>query len=100
VTSGDCNKCIAENQVGFCYELLMRGNDKLCMSSSLYAKKKIALADCIHAFRIAGEKQNILHLYCQSSLQPQYCDRMCPSDITNTKQHGWGGGGLVAGLPP
>jgi len=50
VTSRECNECIAENQVGFCYELLTRGNDKLRMFSSLYAQKKIAVADCNHVF--------------------------------------------------
>jgi hypothetical protein len=70
VTSRDCNKFIAENQVAFSYELLMRGNDKLGMFSSLCTERTIVVADFIQVFLMLV-RNNIFHLYYQSLLQPQ-----------------------------
>ena len=38
LTSRDCNECIAENRAAFVYELLMGGNDKLCVFEPLYTE--------------------------------------------------------------
>jgi len=77
VTSGDCNECIAENQVGFCYELVMRGNEKTVNVFEPLCIEKYCFGRLYSHVPTAGEKQNIFHLYYQSSLQPQYCDRLC-----------------------
>jgi hypothetical protein len=95
------NQCTAENQVAFCYKLLMMGNDKLWMFSSLYAQKKIALADCVHAFLLLPRDRTYFTFITRPHCGQSIGTACVPSgDFTNTMQRGWGGGGGGAGLPP
>jgi hypothetical protein len=67
------------------------------MFSSLYAQKKIALADCVHAFLLLARNKTYFTFITRPHCGRSIGTACVPSsDITNTMQRGWwgvGGGG-------
>ena len=63
------------------------------MFSNLYAQKKIALADCIHAFLLLARNRTYFTFITRPHCDHSIVTACVPSsNITDTMQHGWRGG--------